>query len=191
MTPDLKIACELVFQEHKLSSQPIKWGRDAFRGKISFGLSEMAKETLVKKKIILLPEKSKKVFTQLNPDVATASSFEEAEKMVGTKIAAQATASSFGEVEKITDMQIPVQATPTAYDVNSYVADHVPVSAAAPTHSSNLQSAALVSEAKVDEAADTKWWLKPLYLYFVWPVCGAIAGVLISLLMNFVYTELF
>src|SRR5437773_5625467 len=143
MTPDLKIACELVFQEHKLSSQPIKWGRDAFRGKISFGLSEMAKETLVKKKIILLPEKSKKVFTQLNPDVATASSFEEAEKMVGTKI--------------------PGPATATAYEINSYVADHAPVFAApTPTRSYNLQSAALVSEAKVDEAADTKWWLKPL-----------------------------
>jgi hypothetical protein len=170
MTPDLKIACELVFQEHKLSSQPIKWGRDAFRGKISFGLSEMAKETLVKKNIILLPDKSKKVFTQLNPDVANASSFEEAEKMVGTKI--------------------PGQATATAYEINSSVADHAPVFAA-PTHSYNLQSAALVSEAHADEAIDSKWWLKPLYLYFVWPVCGAVAGVLISLLMNLAYTGLF
>ena len=104
--------------------------------------------------------------------MATASSFEEAEKMVGTKI--------------------PGPATATAYEINSYVADHAPVFAApTPTRSYNLQSAALVSEAKVDEAADTKWWLKPLYLYFVWPVCGAVAGVLISLLMNFVYTELF
>src|SRR5215510_1263148 len=90
MTPELKTACELVFQEHKLSAQPIKWTRDIFRGRISIGLSEMAKETLVKKNIILWPDKSKKVFTKLNPDVAMACSFEEAEKMIETKIPAMA-----------------------------------------------------------------------------------------------------
>src|SRR6478672_740326 len=85
MTPELKTACELVFQEHKLSAQPIKWSRDAFRGRITIGLSELAKETLVKKNIILWPDKSKKIFTKLNPDVASARSFEEAEKMIETK----------------------------------------------------------------------------------------------------------
>src|SRR6185369_13502866 len=85
MTPELKTACELVFQEHKLSAQPIKWSRDAFRGRISIGLSEMAKETLVKKNIIVWPDKSKKIFTKLNPDVAMARSFEEAEKMIETR----------------------------------------------------------------------------------------------------------
>src|SRR5215475_10004455 len=88
MTPELKVACELVFQEHKSSGQPIKWSRDAFRGRISIGLSEMAKETLVKKRIILLPNKAKKTFTQLNPEVASATSFEEAEQMIDGKLAA-------------------------------------------------------------------------------------------------------
>jgi hypothetical protein len=39
--------------------------------------------------------------------------------------------------------------------------------------------------------AEVKWWMKPLYLYVVWPVCGAVAGVLISMLMNLAYHELF
>lgn len=170
MTPDLKIACELVFQEHKLSGQPIKWGRDAFRGRISFGMSEMAKETLVKKNIILLPDKSKKVFTQLNPDVAAAGSFEEAEKMIGTKTS--------GVV------------TTTAYDVKAYTTNHVAgfAPASTSTHSHKLVPVAPTSETRV---ADIKWWMRPLYLYLVWPVCGAAAGVLISLLMDFVTTKLF
>ena len=30
MTPELKIACEIVFQEHKVSIHPIKWNRIYF-----------------------------------------------------------------------------------------------------------------------------------------------------------------
>ena len=37
MTPELKIACEVVFQEHKTSSYPVTWNRDAFRGRLSTG----------------------------------------------------------------------------------------------------------------------------------------------------------
>jgi hypothetical protein len=85
MTPELKIACEVVFQEHKSSGQPIKWTRDTFRGRISIGLSEMAKETLIRKNIILIPNKSKRIITQLNPAVAIATSFEEAEEMIKNK----------------------------------------------------------------------------------------------------------
>src|SRR5215467_11997819 len=103
MTPELKTACEVIFQEHKV--HPIKWNRDSFRGKISIGLSDMAREILVKKNIILLPNKSKKAFTQLNPDVATADSFEEAEKMVGTK-----------KTEPANDSD---------YDAKTYIAEHV------------------------------------------------------------------
>jgi len=170
MTPELKTACEVIFQEHKISGHPIKWNRDAFRGRISIGLSEMAKITLVKKNIILLPNKSKKVFTQLNPDVAAAGSFEEAEKMIGTKV--------------------PGRVNAPAYDTNTYIADHVfgVPSASPPTQSHNLLRVAGTSETKV---ADIKWYMKPLYLYVVWPVCGAAAGALISLLMNLAYTELF
>ena len=85
MTPELKTACEVIFQEHKVSSQPIKWNSETFRGRISLGLSDLAKDTLVKKNIIILPNKSKKILTQLNPDVAAASSFEEAEDIIKNK----------------------------------------------------------------------------------------------------------
>src|SRR6476660_4639037 len=115
MTPELKTACELVFQEHKLSAQPIKWSSDAFRGRISFGLSEMAKETLVKKNIILWPDRSKKIFTKLNPDVATAHSFEEAEKMIETKKPAlaimPAIEGNFNVADLVADLDTPHTST--------------------------------------------------------------------------------
>ena len=52
MTPELKNACEVVFQGHKTSVKPITWNKDAFRGRLPFGLSAMAKEILVSKNII-------------------------------------------------------------------------------------------------------------------------------------------
>src|SRR6478736_4248613 len=115
MTPELKTACELVFQEHKLSPQPIKWHRDAFRGRISIGLCEMAKETLVRKNIILWPDRSKKIFTKLNPDVATAHSFEEAEKMIETKKPAlaimPAIEGNFNVADLVADLDTPPTST--------------------------------------------------------------------------------
>ncbi|HEV8285847.1 MAG TPA: hypothetical protein VGQ09_16155 [Chitinophagaceae bacterium] len=164
MTPELKTACELIFQEHKLSAQPIKWNRDAFRGRISIGLSEIAKETLVKKNIILLPAPSKKLFTQLNPDVASADSFEEAEKIIETKIP-------------------NLEITP-AYDAEVYITNHVFGFAATPPQ----EPIARTSKIKV---TDKKWYMKPFYLYVTWPLCGGAAGVLISRLMDLAYTELF
>ena len=86
MTPELKVACELVFQEHKSSSYPVTWNRDAFRGRISTGLTEMAKDTLLRKNIICYPNPGKKILTVLNPAVQTASNYEEAEDMVLNKI---------------------------------------------------------------------------------------------------------
>jgi len=166
MTPELKTACELIFQEHKLSAQPIKWNRDAFRGRISIGLSEMAKETLVKKNIILLPAQSKKLFTQLNPDVAGAHSFEEAEKIIETKI--------------------PNLHTP-AYDAETYITDHVFGFSATPPRAQQRP----VARTPQIKLADKKWYLKPFYLYVAWLICGAAAGVLISRLMDLAYTELF
>ena len=77
MTPELRTSCELVFQEHK-SSSLITWNKDAFRGRMSIGLSEMAKATLLQKNIIYFPKPTKKTITVLNPEVAGASSFEEA-----------------------------------------------------------------------------------------------------------------
>src|SRR4030095_13600242 len=183
MTPELKTACELVFQEHKLSAQPIKWTRDIFRGRISIGLSEMAKETLVKKNIILWPDKSKKIFTKLNPEVATARSFEEAEKMIETKKPVLATMpvieGGFNVADLLADLETPqtraTQKAPAPIPMRSY----------------SLLKIVPPTEAADTTVAEVNWWMKPVYLYVVWPVCGAVAGVLISMIMNFAYHELF
>ncbi len=189
MTPELKTACELVFQEHKLSPQPIKWSSDAFRGRISFGLSEMAKETLVKKNIILWPDKSKKIFTKLNPDVATARSFEEAEKMIETKKPVLATMpvieGHFNVADLVADLHT-VQ-TPTTASIPTIPTTPTPP----PRRAYNLMKIVPRIETAETTAAEVNWWMKPQYLYFVWPVCGAVAGVLISMLMNLAYHAMF
>jgi hypothetical protein len=172
MTPELKTACELVFQEHKLSAQPIKWSRDAFRGRISIGLSEMAKETLVKKNIILWPDKSKKVFTKLNPDVASARSFEEAEQMIEKKIPALAVMPAINDGFNVADLASQIESVPPKPAARTY----------------HMLKVVPATEPNVTEI---NWWMKPLYLYVIWPVCGAVAGVLISMLMNLVYHALF
>jgi hypothetical protein len=174
MTPELKTACEVVFQEHKLSGHPIKWDRDSFRGRISIGLSEMAKVTLVKKNIIL-SNKAKKVLTQLNPDVAAAGSFEEAEKMIETKIPGSET--------------VPVYTTNVERE-NIHTNHHAVEVKHIPSPTLPYKPHLLVSTPATN-IAGIKWYMKPIYLYLVWPLCGAAGGVLISLLMNFLFTELF
>ena len=169
MTPELRSACELIFQQHKVSGQRIKWDKDVFRGQISIGLSEMAKETLVKKSIILLPVKSKRTFTELNPAVAAADSFEEAARMIERKIP---------------------EANAPAYDPETYITNHVFGFPASPP-ARNSRNRTVSKQALRSNEEQTSWWMKPVYLYFVWPVCGVAAGILISLLMDFVYTELF
>jgi len=191
MTPELKTACELVFQEHKLSAQPIKWSRDAFRGRITIGLSELAKETLVKKNIILWPDKSKKLFTTLNPDVATARSFEEAEKMIETKKPVLTAMAVIEGDFNVADLAAEINIPKTA------ITHSTPIPSATPSPSTRSYSmmkivpASEPTEATILEVEGEKWWMKPLYLYFVWPVCGAVVGVLISMLMNLAYHELF
>ena len=169
MTPELKNACEVVFQEHKLSSQPIKWNRDVFHGRISIGLTEMAKMTLVEKNIIFLPDKSKKIVTLLNPTVAAAASFEEAEDMIENKV--------------------PTLVTSMADDQTTYIAENVSDFTRRPSkYSHYLLSIPGKPEMPV---AEIKWYMKPLFLYIVWPVCAAAAGALILFLLGFAYTELF
>jgi len=170
MTPELKTACELIFHEHKVSTQPIKWTRDVFRGRISIGLSEMARETLVKKNIIVLPDKSKKIFTQLNPEVANANSFEEAEQLIENKARDTTTVKD--------------------HDAEAHITNHV-IAFATPPVVKNSFGNEVITAASVLGEAKTKWWLKPVYLYALWPLCGALAGVLISFLLNFLYTLVF
>jgi len=200
MTPELKTACELVFQEHKLSPQPIKWHRDAFRGRISIGLTEMAKETLVRKNIILWPDKSKKIFTKLNPEVASARSFEEAEKMIETKKPVLATMpvieGNFNVADLVADLD--TVKTPTVLTSPTTVITPtnftIPITPTPPPTRYSLMKIVPLTETKETTettVAEVTWWMKPLYLYFVWPVCGAVAGVFISMLMNLAYHALF
>jgi hypothetical protein len=198
MTPELKTACELVFQEHKLSAQPIKWSRDAFRGRISIGLSEMAKDTLVRKNIILWPDKSKKIFTKLNPDVASARSFEEAEKMIETKKPVLATMPVIEGNFNVADLVADLDTVKIPTVLNSATTLTTPTNFSIPTtptppprRSYSLMKIVPRSETAETTAAEVNWWMKPLYLYFVWPVCGAVVGVLISMLMNLAYHALF
>ena len=176
MTPELKTACEVVFQEHKVSAQPIKWSRDSFRGRISIGLCEMAKETLVKKNIILLPNKSKKVLTQLNPAVAEAHSFEEAEMIIENKI--------------------PFAVSTPVYEPETFITNHMNGFAAAtavaiaPPAPKVVRISPQIQLPRPDSNG-TRWWMKPIFLYFIWPVCGAAGGALVSLLMNLAYKLLF
>ena len=168
MTPELKTACEVIFQEHKLSNQ-VKWNRDVFSGQISLGLSELAKDTLLKKNILLLPDKSRKIITLLNPVVARAESFEEAEEIITTK-------------------KQPVLAT-LEYDQPVYGANHV-FGADIPTASAIKKPIAAIVQTPA-AVVEPKWYLKPIFYYVIWPICGAAAGALFTFLICKAYAELF
>lgn len=166
MTPELKVACELVFQEHKTSTYPVTWNRDAFRGRISTGLTEMAKDTLLRKNIIYYRNPGKRILTFLNPLVLTASSFEEAEDMVLNKVPALVTTG----VEK----------------QPAYIARPVPIFSRQPG-----RHRLVTISGEIQPIAEEKWYLKPAFVYFVWPVCAAVGGGLIAYFLGNAYTELF
>ena len=159
MTPELKTACEVVFQEHKSSGRPITWHKDAFRGRVSLGLSELAKETLVRRNIIYFPNQAKRSTTLLNPVVASAETFEEAIEMVQCK--APSLVSNVKETA----------------DVN-FVSDYIHH----PTPSSSRLIKIAGKPAQV--ISREKWYLKPLFYYIVWPLGAAILGILIAYLMS-------
>jgi hypothetical protein len=166
MTPELKTACELVFQEHKTSAGPINWNKDAFRGRLSFGMSAMAKETLVSKRIIYLPNPEKKIITLLNPVVAAAASFEEAEELI--------------------QKRVPSLVTNIVDDQPAYITKHI-----SRTGKYNNYLLLKITGKPETAIAETKWYMKPLFYYVVLPACAAAAGALIAWLMDFIYTELF
>ena len=156
----------------------------------------MAKETLVKKNIILWPDKSKKIFTKLNPDVASANSFEEAEKMIETKKPVLATMpvieGNFNVADLVADLdtvQTPTNFTTPTTLTTPTIRPTTPTPP--PTRSYSLMKIVPLTETTETTIAEVNWWMKPLYLYFVWPVCGAVAGVFISMLMNLAYHALF
>lgn len=167
MTPELKTACEVVFQEHKASTYPINWSRDVFRGRISIGLSEMAKETLVRKNIIYFPNRAKKIITVLNPDAAAAASFEEAEKMIQNKVPA-------------------LVSTTKIDDQPAYVANHSSRFISRPVK--YIHRVVTITGKSETAIAEIKWYLKPLFCYVIWLACAAAAGALIAYLIGSVYS---
>lgn len=166
MTPELKTACEVVFQEHKASAYPVTWNRDAFRGRLSTGLTEMAKDTLIRKNIIYYPNPAKKINTVLNPAAFNADSFEEAENMVLNNVPALS-ASHVDDRGTLIAKKIPAF-------VNRPVAHRL---------------VTLTGETEI-VPAEIKWYMKPVFFYFVWPVLAAVLGGLIAYLMGTIYTEL-
>ena len=166
MTPELKIACEVVFQEHKTSSYPVTWNRDAFRGRLSTGLTEMAKDTLLRKNIIYYPNPTKKINTILNPTVSGADSFEEAENMILNKI--------------------PALSASRVDDRGTLVSDRVTTFISRPVAH---RLVTLTGETETIPA-EIKWYMKPVFFYVVWPVLAAVLGGLIAYLMGTIYTEL-
>ena len=169
MTPELKTACEVIFQEHKVSTQPIKWNSETFRGRISLGLSDLAKETLVKKNIIILPNRAKKVITQLNPAVATALTFEEAEVIIMNK-GRVATVSATDTQKTFVPNRVKDDDTPPQKKVHRLLP---------------------LAESVELPSVQIKWYMKPMFYYIVWPLCAVVAGALISFLLDFIFSALF
>lgn len=186
MTPELRASCELVFQEHKLAASPIAWNKHIFREKMSIGLCDLAKETLVKKKIIYFPKPAKKTITILNPEVATASSFEEAIAIAESKLSVIA-----GEQEKektlydeiyspeFMEYADPEDYTPAKKSVIRQPQPKVKVVQVQPKIQLKAQPALVAAT-----ATEEKWWLKPVFYYVIWPLSAAIVSVSIAWLLS-------
>ncbi|MBL7740341.1 MAG: hypothetical protein JNK14_14085 [Chitinophagaceae bacterium] len=169
MTPELKKACEVIFQEHKTISQ-LKWERHSFHGRLSIGLCEMAKQTLVRKNILLLPDKSKKMITLLNPAVVAAANVEEAEEMIIHK--------------KVIAPSIVTGDVHTVMIKDEHPAFYIPVT-------ENADSLLINGNMLTTNTAATKWYMRPVFYYIIWPICALVTGALIAYLLGVAYTELF
>jgi len=167
MTPELKVACEAVFQEHKASMHGISWKKDVFHGRISTGLSEKAKETLLMKKIIQYANPAKRTITLLNPRVAAACTVEEAENVLLNKIV----------IAPVTRQAEP-EPTIIAMKPKRPLADNKPI-----------PQRFVISSApeNVVYIEKERWYLKPVFVYFVWPVCAAVAGGFLAYLIGALY----
>jgi hypothetical protein len=169
MTPELKKACELIFQEHKCSSQPIKWNSETFKGRISLGLADLGREVLLEKKILSLPDKSKKMTTRLNPAIASAGSVEEAEAMLASRSAVMTTA--------VVEEKRVLVATPPSTSPKP-----------APRYTHRLVEVQREEPAGV---AELRWYMRPVFFYVLWPLCAIAGGIGLTYLIDLVYTQLF
>lgn len=166
MTPELKKACEIVFQEHKSSPAPIAWNKNPFNGRISLGLREMARETLLQKKVIYLPKEKKKDITSLNPATHGADSFEEAIELAVLGVKMPATVGNKVEPVVVEEK----------------------LSKPEPQHSTYIYRPSQDSHPQISTAIGAKWYLRPVYYYVVWPVCAIIGGALIAYLLGSLVT---
>jgi hypothetical protein len=201
MTPELKTACEVVFQEHKLSHDPINWKKVVFRRRISLALSDLAKETLVKEQVILFPNRAKKIVTVLNPAVAKAATFEEAAAMIKN--------GNFSPVQLSAEAKPIVVALPPTKE--EPVFKDAPVIKQSPVvkETALVKETAVVKEQPVVKerpaikevekqyqkplrvatdngttAAGLKWYMKPVFYYVVWPLCALLICIAISYLLG-------
>jgi hypothetical protein len=171
MTPELKVALEVVFQEHKTINHSVTWNRDLFRGRLSTGLTEMAKDTLLRKKIILYPNPGKKILTVLNPLAFGATSFEEAEKMVHSSVSVLYPA-------KVA-INEPARVAAVADNVSTFVSKPL------------IAQRVITMAEPAETVAEIKWYLKPTFMYIIWPLCGAITAVIIAHFISTLYTDIF
>ena len=169
MTPELKRACELVFQEHKTSAQPIKWSPDTFRGRVSLGLAELAKETLLKKEVIVPADKSRKQSTRLNPVIVSASSLDEAQRCLEGKQAVVIPAFSEKTAVPMPPRQRVAEAMPAVLS----------------------RRVMEVASPQVLPAMEVKWCLRPVFCYLVWPLCAVVVGGLATFIVDSIFTWIF
>ena len=141
-----------------MAAAPINWTRDSFRGRLSFGMAALAKETLEKRNIICPRNPAKKTATILNPAATAASNFEEAEEIILSKRSVV--------VVDVKDKSRQYVAHRVTTAKNGYDKS-VPEITTVPT---NLTA--------------KKWWTRPIFFYIVLPVCAAIGGALITYLLG-------
>jgi hypothetical protein len=191
MTPELKVACETVFQEHRASIHGIDWKKDIFRGRISTGLSEKAKETLLMKNIISYPKPGKKAITILNSRVIGASTCDEAEKILLNKVVLSPVVSepviSEPMVSKPT-LNEPMVSQPVAEAPIRAIKTKRPLADNRPIPQRFVVSSAAENVAYLEKE---KWYLKPVLVYFVWPVCAAITAGAFAYLIGTIYDYIF
>jgi len=162
MTPELKAACELVFQEHKASGKPFNWNKDSFRERLSFGLAAMAKQTLEKRNIICTLNPAKKTITTLNPLAVTAANFEEATEMVQNKI--------------------PVLVTNKVDDEPAYITHRV--SGFAHKATNDTDRLVKIRVKSMAPPVAIKRWMRPLFSYIIWMIGALAGGALITYLLS-------
>ncbi|HVG40728.1 MAG TPA: hypothetical protein VM888_03875, partial [Chitinophagaceae bacterium] len=147
--------------EHKKSREAINWNKDSFHGRLSFGMSALAKQTLEKKNIIRTLSPAKKTTTILNPAAAAADSFEEAEEIIRNKV--------------------PEPAIDTVDPQPEYITYHVPGIANSSNNESNrlkLTGRSLLAWPGI------KTSMKLLFYYIILAIGAVVAGALITFLLG-------